>query len=251
MHKEGPETQAASDPRPTGRPAVHAVGVGPGTPADMTERAAGLVADADVIVGFETVLDVVRERTDADLLHCGYDDQTGTLATFADRVNAGETGLAAFAGDPSVSGYQFLGRLERAVDDSVRVVPGVSSVQVAAARARTPLEQTTIVSMHRRGDVTGPLDRLVTAARSEHVVCLPRPGDWPAPEIAERLKRGGVDAGRTALVLERLTLPNERVIRTTVGALASTDAEFATRSLLVVRAADPTPVTGTGSMEGP
>jgi len=73
----------------------------------------------------------------------------------ADRVGAGERGVALLMGDPNVSGYQFLGKVERAVDGPVRVVPGISSIQVAASRARTPMEDTTFQTLHVRGDVTG------------------------------------------------------------------------------------------------
>lgn len=46
-------------------------------------------------------------------------------------------------GDPNHSGYQFLGKVEAAVGVPVRVVPGISSVQMAANRAHTPLGDST------------------------------------------------------------------------------------------------------------
>ncbi len=242
---ERPATRAAATPEPpTDNPAVHAVGVGPGDPAHLTDRARTLVAGADVVVGFDSVLDVVRAETDARLLACGYDDQSETLRVFAKLVRSGKTGTAVLMGDPNVSGYQFLGRVEQAVDGDVRVVPGLSSVQVAASRARTPLEQSTIVSLHRRGSLSGAFGRLEAAAESNHLIIIPRPYDWMPADVAERLSSAGVDADRAALVFERLTLPDEAVTRTTVGALAHEDAaDFSDLSILVVRAPEPTPVT--------
>jgi cobalt-precorrin-7 (C5)-methyltransferase len=242
---ERPAAHAAATPEsPTDQPPVHAVGVGPGDPAQLTDRARALVADADSVVGFESVLDVIRPVTDARLFTCGYEDQSETLSAFAESVRGGDTGAAVLMGDPNVSGYQFLGRLEAATDREVRVIPGISSVQIAASRARTPLEQSTIVSLHRRGSLGGAFDRLEAAARSDHLIVIPRPDDWMPTDVAERLAAAGVAADRTALVFERLTLSDESATRTTVGALADGDAhEFSHRSILVIRATEPTPVT--------
>jgi cobalt-precorrin-7 (C5)-methyltransferase len=250
---ERPVARPAAIPEAdTDEPAVHAVGVGPGDPAYLTTRARTIVADADVVVGFESVLDVIRAETDARLFTCAYDDQSETLSAFADAVHAGDTGAAVLMGDPNVSGYQYLSRVERAVDGAVRVVPGISSVQIAASRARTPLEQSTVVSLHRRGSLAGAFDRLAATAEATHLIVLPRPYDWMPADVAGRLASAGVDGDRVALVFERLTLPDETVTRTTIGQLADADSpEFSDLSILVVRTPEPTPVTGRNPEERP
>lgn len=236
MTEEDPAAWAASAPESAdARAPVHAVGVGPGSPAYLTGRARELLGGADVVVGFSTVVDVVRSLTDTAALECGYDDQAETLAAFADRVADGEVGVAALMGDPNVSGYQFLGRVERAVDRPVRVVPGVSSVQVAAARARTPLEASTFVTLHRRGPLDAALDRLARDVGDRHLLVLPRPYDLMPADVAAHLLDSGADPALLALVLERLTLPDERITRTTLGDLATAEAEFSDLSILVVR----------------
>jgi cobalt-precorrin-7 (C5)-methyltransferase len=232
----GPERADQSDP-------VHAVGLGPGDPEFATCRALSLIEDADVVTGFKTVTDRITDRTAADVLACGYDDQTKVLERFATRVAGGDRGVAVLWGDPNVSGYQFLGRVEAALDGPVRVCPGVSSLQIAASRARTPIEHSAVGSLHRRGDVSGDFERLATAAANDrHLLVLVRPYDWMPPAIATALRERGVDPGRDALVLEELTLPGESIERTTVGALATVDAPtrhgYSDRTILVVRAPD-------------
>lgn len=236
MAEEDPASWAASVPEPADASAsVHAVGVGPGSPAYLTGRARELLDEAAVVVGFSTVLDVVRPLTDAATLACSYDDQTETLAAFADRVAGGDAGVAVLMGDPNVSGYQFLGRVECAVDRPVRVVPGVSSIQVAAARARTPLEATTFVTLHRRGPPDAALDRLERDVGDRHLLVLPRPYDLMPADVAARLLETGADPELSTLVLERLTLPEERITRTTLGGLATAETDFSDLSILVVR----------------
>lgn len=228
-----PEERDPADP-------VHAVGVGPGDRALVTERADRLLESADVVVGFTSVTERVADRTDAAVLSCGYDDQTATLERFAGRVADGERGVAVLWGDPNVSGYQFLGRLEDAVDRPVRVVPGVSSVQVAASRARTPLERATVATLHRRGDVTDDLDRLADAAGDRHLLVLVRPYDWMPPAVASALLDRGAAPDLEALVLEDLTFPGESIARSTLGDLADagrTGGDYSDLTILAVRAA--------------
>jgi len=203
-----PATFAAAEPEPP-RAALddpaYAVGIGPGNPAYLTRRGARAIHEADVVVGFETVVDFVADETEADLLTCGYADEAATLETFARRIREGHRGTAVLMGDPNHSGYQFLGKVERAVDVSVTVVPGVSSLQVAASRARTPMENAAFVTLHRSGD--------------RHLLVLPRPFDWMPGDVADLLVDSGADPDLDALVLERLAHDDERVTRTTLGDL--------------------------------
>ncbi|MFB6157932.1 MAG: cobalt-precorrin-7 (C(5))-methyltransferase [Haloferacaceae archaeon] len=240
----GPDPAAAAATAPEGDATapVHAVGVGPGDPDFLTRRAADLVAAADVVVGFGTVVDVIRDGTDADLLTCGYADEGETLAAFADRVADGAAGVAVLMGDPNHSGYQFLGKVERAVDRPVRVVPGVSSLQVAASRARTPMEETAFVTLHKSGPVAADLDRLRDAVGERHLLVLPRPYDLMPGDVAADLLDAGADPALDALVLERLTRADETITRTTLGDLAGHaggsdpgDSPFSDLSVLVVR----------------
>lgn len=228
----GPEAPEAADP-------VHAVGVGPGDRSYLTERAGRLLEAADVVVGFDSVTERVAARTGGDVLSCGYDDQAAVLERFAGRVEDGERGVAVMWGDPNVSGYQFLGRLEGVLERPVRVVPGVSSVQVAASRARTPLERSTLATLHRRGDVTPALDRLAAAAGERHLLVVVRPYDWMPPAVAAALLERGASPDLEALVLEDLTFPGESIARSSLGDLADADrtgGDYSDLTVLVVRA---------------
>ena len=239
-----PESDRSGD----GGPVVHAVGIGPGSPEYLVPRAERAIREADVVVGFETVVDLIRDRTDAACLTCGYRDEADALATFSERVADGERGTAVLMGDPNHSGYQFVGKVERAIDDAtdgsgtLRVVPGISSLQIAASRARTPMEDTTFVTLHKSGDLGEDLYRLRRDAGKRHLLVLPRPFDWMPGDIAEDLLEHGGDPDDTALVCEKLTHDAESITRTTLGDLAAhaggtdrSDTPFSDLSVLVVR----------------
>jgi cobalt-precorrin-7 (C5)-methyltransferase len=244
MTPDNPARHAASSPeRDQQTEPVYAVGVGPGDEAFLTQRAHHLLSDADVVVGFDTVVDRITDIGDPEILRCSYDNQTARLAEFGERIASGKRGVAVLWGDPNISGYQFLGRVERAVDRPVRVVPGISSVQIAASRSRIPFEHATFASLHRRGDLAGEFDRLADSlARGRHLVVIVRPYDWMPPDIARAILERGADSETPALVLEELTLPDESIERTTLGELAAVEAtaqdRYSDRTILTVRATD-------------
>jgi cobalt-precorrin-7 (C5)-methyltransferase len=237
-----PETVSRGD-----EPPVHAVGIGPGNPEFLTPRGARAIREADVVVGFGTVVEFAREAVDADTdwLTCGYRDEGETLSAFADRVADGADGTAVLMGDPNHSGYQFVGKVQRAVDRPVRVVPGISALQVAASRARTPMEDSEFVTLHKSGDLEPDLARLRAADDDRHLLVLPRPYDLMPGDVAADLCDSGAAGDRTALVCERLTHDDEKITRTTLAELAThaggdgeADTPFSDLSVLVVRATE-------------
>ncbi|WP_299330853.1 cobalt-precorrin-7 (C(5))-methyltransferase [Haloplanus sp.] len=239
-----PAAVAADTPETGGDERVDAVGVGPGNPEYLVPRARRAIREADVVVGFETVVDVVRGEVDTDArwLTCGYDDESETLSAFADRVSAGAAGVAVLMGDPNHSGYQFVGKVASAVEGRVRVVPGISSLQVAASRARTPMEATTFVTLHKRGSLAGDLARLRADVGDRHLLILPRPYDWMPGDVAAHLLDAGAVPTTTALVMERLTHDNETITRSTLEELATheggsgrEETPFSDLSVLAVR----------------
>ena len=221
---------------------VYAVGIGPGNLEYLTLRGRRAIEEADVVVGFSTVVDFIADLTDADLLTCGYKDEREALTTFADRVADGERGTAVLMGDPNHSGYQFVGKVQDVVDTLVCVIPGISSLQMAASRARTPMEDTEFVTLHKSGDITPGLDRLINAVGSRHLLVLPRPFDWMPGDIAAHLLDHGADPGLEALVLEKLTHDDESISRFALTELAAyaggsgaDDTPFSDLSVLAVR----------------
>lgn len=221
---------------------VSAVGIGPGNPEYLTPRGRRAIEEADVVVGFATVVDFIADLTDAELLTCGYKDEREALTTFADRVADGAQGAAVLMGDPNHSGYQFVGKVQDVVDGPVRVIPGISSLQMAASRARTPMEDTEFVTLHKSGDITPGLDRLGTNVGDRHLLVLPRPFDWMPGDIAAHLLDHGADPELEALVLEKLTHDDESIGRFSLDELAehaggsgADDTPFSDLSVLAVR----------------
>ena len=229
----GPEAGAIDDDP------VYAVGIGPGNPEYLTRRGARAIREADVVVGFETVVEFVESEITGEALPCGYRDEPEVLDVFASRVAEGATGTAVLMGDPNHSGYQFVGKVESAVDAPVRVIPGISSLQIAASRARTPMEETTFVTLHKSGPIEADLERLERDVGDRHLLVLPRPFDWMPERIAHRLLESGAPDCE-ALVCERLTHDDEAITERSLSELSAEinsrdETAFSDLSVLVVR----------------
>ena len=148
-----------------------AVGLGPGHPEGMTQRARAALLSADHIVGYTTYIDLLPEAVTeaADELYdtpmCG---EVSRTEESIDRALAGNDVAIVGSGDPNVYALAGLaleileskGATASMVD--FEVVPGVPAAQSCAARLGAPLVNDT-----------------VSVSLSDHLV--------PMPEIESRL----------------------------------------------------------------
>ncbi len=130
---------------PNGRPgSVAVVGIGPAGPDWLTPEAQAELAEADELIGYKTYLDRVPERrgqrrhaTD-NRVEAERARHALTLAAAGSRVavvSSGDPGIFAMA----AAVLEGLERNAELADVEVRVVPGVSAMQAAAARVGAPL----------------------------------------------------------------------------------------------------------------
>ncbi len=213
---------------------IYVVGVGPGDPAYLTEKARRLLADARRVVGFQAALQVVEPLLPTTPTVMTYRNQEAVIRALADETtDEGDIVLCCW-GDPSVSDRELLERLW-AAGLRVEIVPGISSVQIACARLQIPLEAALFITFHKRGDIVADRVELLEALRRgrRHVIALPRPWDFMPVAMARWLLEEGLSPARTVWVLERLTLPDERVQRFTLTELAAAEEAFSDLSIVV------------------
>jgi len=213
---------------------VVCVGIGPGDPRYVTLAVRDVVAEADVVSGFATAVAVVRDWMTGTALPMSYRDQEEVLAQVAEEARAGRRCVVCLYGDLNVSAGELLERVRRHCGE-VDLLPGISSVQVALARAGIALEQTLFVTLHARGEVEGRRRELAEAiaAGARHVVALPTPYDFMPRDVAAYLLTRGADPARAVTVYQRLTLPDESALHTTVRQLAEDATAFSDLSILV------------------
>lgn len=215
------------------------VGVGPGDPDYVHRKGKNQLREADRIAGFEAALKVVGNLIDAEEVTLTYGNQEEQIQNLYETTPPGGRQVVACYGDPHFSDFEFIERWDHA-GYRVRVLPGISCVQVACSRAGIPMEHTLFVTFHRRGSLEEDRKRLAQTLSSgaRHAVILPHPWDFMPVDVASFLLENGVDSSFDTMVGEHLTLPDETIHRQSLAALAERDEAFSDLSVMVIRATE-------------
>ena len=229
---------------------IYLVGAGPGDPGLMTARALELVASADVILHDRLIPAeaLAGARDDAELLYVGKEpgdasvpqDQIEEL--LVDRAKQGKSVVRLKGGDPFIFG-RGAEEARSAADAGIpfEIVPGVTAGVAAPAYAGIPVTHRDDASAV--AFVTGHEDPSKPETALDYASLAAFPGTLvfymgvkALPRIAERLIAEGRDASEPAAVVERGTLPGQRVVEGTLEGIAqaATEAEIEPPALTVI-----------------
>jgi precorrin-2 C20-methyltransferase / precorrin-3B C17-methyltransferase len=223
--------RAAERPTASGRGSVTVVGLGPAGPDWLTPEADAELAGADELVGYETYLARVPPRP-GQRRHASENRVESQRARHAlELAAAGSRVAVVSSGDPGI--FAMAAAVLEALDESpelaeveVRVVPGISAMQAAAARVGAPLgHDFCVISL---SDQLKPWEiverRLDAAGAADLVLALYNPASRTRREqLAQALavlRRHRADT--TPVVLARAVgdAEHESVTVTTLGGLA-------------------------------
>ena len=219
---------------------ITVVAVGPGDGDMLTLQGREALLNADLVLGFTTVLNVVQPWLDkAEVRPMAYRDQEEVLEYAEGQVRQGKRCVVCCWGDLNVSARELLARVRRRAD-TVKLVPGISSVQVAMARTGISLEDAVFITLHKRADTGGDLDELVHYINEgrRHVIMLPRPFDLMPAGIASGLLEAGVRDDLPVRVYQRLTLDDEKRWRGTLQECSAIEDDFSDLSIMVFLSGD-------------
>jgi cobalt-precorrin-7 (C5)-methyltransferase len=214
---------------------ITVVAVGPGDPQMLTMRGRQALENADLVVGFKTVLDVVGQWTSqAEVRSMSYRDQEEVLDYAQSQVRQGRRCVVCCWGDLNVSAKELLARVRRRAEH-VELIPGVSSIQIACARSGISLEESIFITLHQRKDSTSDLAELVHHLREglRNIILLPRPFDLMPPLIARNLVEAGIAGNRPVTVYQRLTLEGEQAWSGTLEECGTSPDEYSDLSIMV------------------
>jgi cobalt-precorrin-7 (C5)-methyltransferase len=234
MKRTDPREEGLQEKVPTtGK--VLLVGVGPGDPEYVTARVAKELTSADIVAGFATVLASIDQLITGQRMILTYRNQEEQLAELSRAHASGHRCVVCCSGDVNFSAQELIARIERHCG-AVERIPGISSVQVACARASLAMEETLFFTLHAREGVQAVQEEMLAAATTgkRHLIILPLPWSFMPPQIASMFIAGGIAAVRPVIVFQRLTLPGESTIRTELKQLAEWPDEFSDLSIVVL-----------------
>lgn len=211
------------------------VGVGPGDPDYVTVKVSKEIATADVVAGFATVLAVIEPLITSQRIVLTYRNQEEQLANLARMHTDGKRCVVCCYGDLNFSAQELIARIERHCGQVERIA-GISSVQIACARAALAMEETLFFTLHARGGIEEAQTEIIAAAAADkrHLIILPLPWSFMPPQIASMLLQGGIAGERPIIIYQKLTLPGESETQTTVQQLAEWQQEFSDLSIVVL-----------------
>ena len=195
---------------------IYAVGVGPGSPKYVTEIVKEIIQNCHVVIGYKYTLKTIEHLLEGKEVHeITMNNQEESYQNIF-PVLGERTLVIPFTGDVNFSESEVVDRLIEIFGD-VEIIPGISSIQVAAAKAKVPLDKSKVITMH----VTTPIEEKKLELQKAlidgfSVVLVPRP--WPKQpdkhfmpsEIAVYLRKNGFDTEKLKVhVFEALTTENE------------------------------------------
>jgi uroporphyrin-III C-methyltransferase/precorrin-2 dehydrogenase/sirohydrochlorin ferrochelatase len=226
---------------------VYLIGAGPGDPDLLTLRALQLLQRSDVVLYDRLVSEAVlqRVRRDAQLIDVG--KKSGRHRVTQERIHAlllehARRGLRVArlkGGDPFIFGRggEEIDLLQQA-GIPVIVVPGVTAALGAAASASLPLTQRGIAPavtlVTATGEGAADLNWHALAQPLQTVVFYM--GVAQLPRIVEHLRAHGAAGDRPVAIVERATLPEQRVIAGVLDTIAdlAERAQVSAPALLIV-----------------
>lgn len=196
------------------------------TPEHLPPGARQRLDQAQVLVAGRAILERLDHQTAESIpVTSPLED---VFAAIRQRLDQGLRVVAVASGDPLFFG---LGRrlLDALGPDRVDVLPGVSTIQAAAARLKTPWDDIAPVSLHGRGGVD---DALAALAFTPRVAAFTDARNTPR-ELAQALLERGADQAVNLTVCEDLHLPTER-IRTFAPTQAARTDDFSPLNLTLL-----------------
>ena len=195
---------------------VFAVGVGPGSSKYLTDIVKEIIVNSDIVIGYKYTLNTIQDLLKGKEVHEITMQNQEEAYQKVSKTLGNKTLVIPFTGDVNFSESEVVDRLVEIFGD-VQVIPGISSIQVAASKARVPIDKSKVITMHISTSIEEKKLELQKALMDGFsVILVPRP--WPKEpskhfmqsEIAIYLKKNGFDTSKMKVhVFEFLTTEKE------------------------------------------
>ena len=218
---------------------VFAVGVGPGSPKYVTEQVKEIIQNCDIVIGYQYTLTTIKHLLSEKEVHEITMQGQEEVYQKIKNNSEGKVLVVPFTGDVNFSESEVVDRLIEIFGD-VQIIPGVSSVQLAASKATIPLDKAKVITMHISTSIEEKKLELQKALIDGFsVVLIPRP--WPSvpekhfmpSEVAKYLKKNGFDTTKLKVsVFENLSTDKESCFEGCINDLEG--KEFSDLTVMVI-----------------
>ena len=207
---------------------IYIVGIGPGSSEYLTKKALDTIKMSDFTVGSTRAIDLFDDVQNK--IAFNVKDLLDKLEEGVKLAADGNTVSILSTGDPGFSGV--LNTVLRLSDENnfsrqdIEVIPGISSLQLAAARCHIQWDNANVMTFHGRENIE---EILPVINNGKVTIALP---SRKVRDMAQFLLDNGVEADRRVTVCERLSYPDEKIVTTSLNNIAS--SEFTYMCIIVI-----------------
>ena len=207
---------------------IYIIGIGPGSSEYLTKKAIDTVKSSDYTVGSTRAIDLFDDVNNK--LAFNVKDLLDKLEKGVDLAIEGNTVPILSTGDPGFSGV--LNTVLRIANDKnfpkekIEVIPGISSLQLAAARNHIQWDNANVMTFHGRENIE---DILKVINNGKTTIALP---SKKVRDMAQFLLDNGVNENRQVVVCERLSYDDEKIVQATLKDIAS--SEFTYMCIMII-----------------
>ena len=207
---------------------IFIIGIGPGSEEYLTIKAVECVKNCDYTVGSTRAIDLVSDVKNT--IAFNVKDLVDKLEEGVDLAVDGNRVAILSTGDPGFSGV--LNTVLRISNEKgfpktdIEVIPGISSLQLAAAKNHIQWDNANVMTFHGRENIE---DILKVINNGKVTIALP---SRKVKDMAQFLLDNGVSETRQVTVCERLSYPDEKIVSTSLKNIAT--SEFTYMCIMII-----------------
>jgi len=220
---------------------IYVVGMGPGGPEDMTPRARRAIENADLVIGYSTYLDLIKDYFPGkQMIRSGMTREVERCKMVLEKALEGYNVALVSSGDSGIYGMagimlEVVNKSGSAVD--VEVIPGITAASASAAVLGAPLmHDFAVISL---SDLMTPWElickRIECAAQGDFVICLYNPKSKNrsgyiniARDIVLKYRNAKTPAG----IVRNAGRPEQTSVLTTLGDMLNNEIDMFTVVLI-------------------
>ena len=207
---------------------IHIVGIGPGSEEYLTKKAIETVENADIVVGSIRAIELFENVENK--LPFNVKNLMEKLEEGVDLAIEGKNVAILSTGDPGFSGVlNSVLKIANEKDfskENIEVIPGISSLQLAASKNHLQWDDCNVVTFHGRENVS---DILKIINNGKTTIALP---SRKVKDMAKFLLDNGLSPSREVTVCERLSYPDEKIVHSTLEEVA--ESEFTYMCIMIL-----------------
>ncbi len=197
---------------------LNIIGVGPGSADYVTPAARKAVEQAQLVIGAQRSLALFDHEIKGEKIVLAAKNLRDSLKEAAKAVTDGKNVALLSTGDPGFSGLLHT-VLESGLfkTSELAVTPGISSIQVCAARLNLNWQNARLFTFHEGQVSNDQKQKLVSAYQcGRTIILLPDAKKFAPKDIAALLIKTGAEKQTPVYICENLTLENEAITSTTL-----------------------------------